>query len=101
VGSVKIPRLFRQLVQPKAEFDFARELPEPDTLKKYFMVINCAGCMVTHNKMMNRLAAFERNHIHATNYGLFPAWVNGLLPRALEPFRFEYELYNSMNATAE
>ncbi len=95
VGTVKIPRLFRQLVQPRAEFDFAREMPDNDKLKEYYMVINCAGCMVTRNRMMNRLSVLKENNIHAVNYGLFLAWVNGLLPRALEPFPFEYDLYNS------
>jgi [FeFe] hydrogenase H-cluster maturation GTPase HydF len=94
IGTVKIPRLFRQLVQPKAEFDFAREIPEDEKLKEYFMVINCAGCMATRNKILNRLNILKQLGIHATNYGLFLAWVNGLLPRALEPFPLEYELYN-------
>ena len=95
VGTVKIPRLFRQLVKHDAEFDFTRELPDNGKLKEYFMVINCAGCTVTANKMKLRLEVLKKNGVHATNYGLFLAWVNGLLPRALEMFPFEYELYNS------
>lgn len=93
IGTVKIPRLFRQLVQSDAEFEFSRELPEEGRLSEYYMVINCAGCMVSRNKILNRLEALKKNHVAALNYGLFLAWVNGLLPRALEPFPFEYELY--------
>lgn len=93
IGTVKIPRLFRQLVQSKVNFDFAHELPDNNELKKYFMVINCAGCMVTRNKIINRINILKQNNILATNYGLFLAWVNGLLPRALEPFKYEYSLY--------
>ncbi len=95
IGTVKIPRLFKQMVQPEIEFDFAREMPDNKKLKDYFLVINCAGCMVTRSTMMHRINILKENKIYATNYGLFLAWANGLLPRALEPFLYEYELYNS------
>lgn len=95
IGTVKIPRLFKQLVQSRSEFTFSRNLPEPEELKKYFMVINCAGCMVTRNRMIHRINLFKDCNVYGVNYGLFLAWVNGLLPRALEPFPFEYELYLS------
>jgi len=95
IGTVKIPRLFKQLVQSKVEFDFTRELPDENKLKEYHMVINCAGCMVTRNMMMNRINVLKYKKIHSINYGLFLAWANGLLPRALEPFPTEYELYVS------
>lgn len=93
IGTVKIPRLFKQLVQSQVEFDFARELPEQERLKEYFMVINCGSCMVTRNMVMNRIAALREQGVYGVNYGLFLAWVNGLLPRALEPFPLEYGIY--------
>lgn len=95
IGTVKIPRLIRQLVSSDVKIDFSRELPDEDRLKEYYIVINCAGCMATRHKIMNRLKILQQNNIYATNYGLFLAWANGLLPRALEPFKYEYELYNS------
>jgi len=93
IGTVKIPRLFRQLVQPRVEFEFLRELPVDAKLQEFFMVINCAGCMATRNKIINRLTILKKNRVYATNYGLFLAWVHGLLPRALEPFPHEHALY--------
>ncbi|HOJ63528.1 MAG TPA: [FeFe] hydrogenase H-cluster maturation GTPase HydF [Spirochaetota bacterium] len=93
IGTVKIPRLFKQMVQSKVEFEFARMLPDEENLKKYYMVINCAGCMITRNRMLKRLEILKKNGIFSINYGLFLAWVNGLLPRALEPFEYEYNLY--------
>ena len=93
IGTVKIPRLFRQLVHSDAEFDFTRTLPPEEELEKYFMVIHCAGCMINREKMMNRLDKIKRKGIYITNYGLFLGWVNGLLPRALEPFKDLYEEY--------
>lgn len=93
IGTVKIPRLFRQMVQPQADFEFLHTLPEEEKLKEYSLVINCAGCMSSRNQILNRLETLKRLGIPVTNYGLFLAWVNGLLPRALEPFPLEYGLY--------
>lgn len=93
IGTVKIPRLFKQLIQPKVDFVFSRVLPEEQDLKQYYMTITCAGCMITRNRMLKRLEILKKNGIFSVNYGLFLAWVNGLLPRALEPFEYEYNLY--------
>ena len=95
IGTVKIPRLFRQLVQPRAEFVHARQLPPEEELAKFHLVVNCAGCMVSRNAIVDRLDVLDRLGIPVLNYGLFLAWVNGLLPRALEPFPAEYQLYTN------
>lgn len=95
IGTVKIPRLIRQLISNEVVIDFARELPSEDKLKEYYIVINCAGCMVTRQKIMYRISILKKHNIYATNYGLFLAWANGLLPRALEPFKYEYEIYKN------
>jgi len=82
IASVKIPRLFGRLVTPNARFQTVRQLPEditPDDL-----VIHCAGCMMTGAAMQHRLKSLEAQGIPVTNYGLFLAWANGLLPRAIE-----------------
>jgi predicted GTPase len=93
IGTVKIPRLFRQLVQPRAEFVHARQLPPEGELAQFALVINCAGCMVSRNAVLDRIDVLDRLNIPVVNYGLFLAWVNGLLPRALEPFPAECALY--------
>jgi len=93
IGTVKIPRLFKQLAEPSVTFEFAKEIPSSEKLKEYQLVINCAGCMVTKNDMTRRLDILKNNQIHATNYGLFLAWAFGVLPRALEPFPYEYNLW--------
>jgi [FeFe] hydrogenase H-cluster maturation GTPase HydF len=93
IGTVKIPRLFRQMVHAEARFDFTRTLPSDDDLEKYFMVIHCAACMINREKMMGRLNKIREKGVYITNYGLFLGWANGLLPRALEPFKELYEEY--------
>jgi len=100
IGTVKIPRLFRQLVQPRAEFVHLRQLPADEELAGFHLVINCAGCMVSRNAVLDRLATLDRLGIPVLNYGLFLAWVNGLLPRALEPFPAEYAQYTADHPVA-
>lgn len=94
IGTVKIPRLFQQLVQDKTEFVFSRELPQD--LTGVSLVVNCAGCMVNRGKVLDRLSILQSQGIPSVNYGLFLAWANGLLPRALEPFPEEHRLYTSL-----
>jgi hypothetical protein len=36
--------------------------------------------------MDSKLEVFRQKGIPVLNYGLFLAWANGLLPRAVEPF---------------
>jgi [FeFe] hydrogenase H-cluster maturation GTPase HydF len=86
IGTVKIPRLFHQLVQAHAEFHHRREIPDDEELKTFSLVINCAGCMVSRNRMLVRIEKFHQLGIPVINYGLFLAWANGLLPRAILPF---------------
>jgi [FeFe] hydrogenase H-cluster maturation GTPase HydF len=91
LGTVKIPRLFRQLVTPRAVFTHARGMPEHP--ESYDLIIHCAGCMLTRRAMGASLDVFKKAGVPVLNYGLFLAWANGLLPRALEPFPELAEAY--------
>jgi [FeFe] hydrogenase H-cluster maturation GTPase HydF len=91
LGTVKIPRLFRQLVPGPLEFEFARELPPPDELSRYALVVTCGSCMRTRREVMVRLDRIKAAGAGVVNYGIFLAWANGLLPRAVEMLP-EYKL---------
>ncbi len=81
IASVKIPRLFGRLVTPNARFQTVRQIPEDVSPED--LVIHCAGCMMTAPAMKHRLQSLADRGIPVTNYGLFLAWANGLLPRAI------------------
>ena len=85
IGTVKIPRIFREKVQEDTRFELTQILPAEEKLQEYALVISCAGCMATRNVMMRNLAVLRRLSIPALNYGMFFAWANGLFPRALLP----------------
>ncbi len=91
LGTVKIPRLFRQMVSSRVEFSHSRKMPENPA--EWDMIIHCGGCMTTQKVMTGRLDAFAEAEVPVLNYGLFLAWANGLLPRALEPFEDLAALY--------
>lgn len=97
IGTVKIPNIFRKKVRPDVSFDLLQDIPPMERLKEYDFVINCAGCMVTRNDVMERISMFKEAGIAGTNYGLFLAWGKGLLPRALEPFPVEHALYRGIS----
>lgn len=80
IGTVKIPALFHKLVDSSAQFSVARELP-PD-IKEYSLVIHCAACMASRASVIARIEKLKALGIPVTNYGLFLAWANALLPRA-------------------
>ncbi|MBN2545178.1 MAG: [FeFe] hydrogenase H-cluster maturation GTPase HydF [Spirochaetes bacterium] len=96
IGTVKIPKLIKNLVNPFIKFEWAHNLDEKK-IKDYSMVINCAGCMITKQRIDQRIKILKENNIPATNYGIFLAWANKLLPRALKPFNHEYKLYLENN----
>lgn len=85
IGTVKIPRLFRQMVHSQVEFSHARELPAEEELMQYDALIHCGGCMLKKADMEHRLALLSEKGIPVSNYGMFLGWANGLIPRALIP----------------
>jgi len=85
IGTVKIPNLFKKHIQNDVKFEFFRELPENEKIKEFKIAIFCAGCMVTRNKILERLKVLAELNIPVINYGLFLAFVNKLIPRAIMP----------------
>ncbi|TCW62293.1 [FeFe] hydrogenase H-cluster maturation GTPase HydF [Treponema sp. J25] len=81
IASVKIPRLFSALVNPRTPFYTVRQIP--DDVGPEDLVIHCGGCMITARTMQERIRKLRERGVPVTNYGLFLAWANGLIPRAI------------------
>lgn len=94
IGTVKIPRLLQQLVHRDMVIQHARSLEGRD-VSDYHLIIHCAACMLTRQAMLTRLSAFRRQGVPVLNYGIFLAWANGLLPRAIEPLPEYPERYKA------
>jgi len=53
----------------------------------------CGGCMITRKDYSLKMQYLIDKGIPILNYGLFLAWVNDLLPRAIEIFPDIYEKF--------
>lgn len=83
IGTVKIPRLFREKVAAGATIENSRQMPERP--EDFDLVIHCAACMATRQATLQKISAFKERGVPVVNYGMFLAWAFGLFPRALEP----------------
>ena len=87
IGRVKIPRWISNFSGKKLEYEVVAGLDKlPQDIRKYAMVIQCGGCMITRRQIINRLKPAVEAGIPVTNYGMAIAWVHGIYKRAIAPF---------------
>lgn len=87
IGRVKIPRWISNFTGKNLEFDVVAGLNDiPADIKKYALVIQCGGCMITRKQLVNRLKPAIDAGIPVTNYGMAIAYVQGIYKRAIAPF---------------
>lgn len=86
IGSVKIPRWIRQRTGKQIEFEFSAGATFTDDIKKYALIVHCGACMMNRTGMLSRVESAKYHCVPIVNYGILIAYVQGLLPRALEPF---------------
>ena len=86
IGSVKIPRWIRQRTGKQIEFVFSAGATFTDDINKYALIVHCGACMMNRTGMLSRVESAKYQNVPIVNYGILIAYVQGLLPRALEPF---------------
>ncbi|MGE5706825.1 MAG: [FeFe] hydrogenase H-cluster maturation GTPase HydF, partial [Bacteroidota bacterium] len=86
IGTVKIPRWLRQYVGGPLQIDHAHGGDFPENLSEYKLVIHCGGCMTNRQAMLSRIFHAQEAGVPITNYGVAIAFLQGIFPRALEPF---------------
>ena len=84
IGTYKIPKWLRETVGGEINFETSSGTEFPEDLSKYKMVIHCGGCMTPDREMLYRMKCAVDAGIPFTNYGIFIAYVNGILPRSIE-----------------
>jgi [FeFe] hydrogenase H-cluster maturation GTPase HydF len=88
IGRVKIPRLLQAFTGHTLHFTMVSGLsPLPADIRKYALVIQCGGCIVTRRQLINRLHPFIDAGIPVTNYGMTLAYMNGIFERATAMLR--------------
>lgn len=90
IGTVKIPRWLCRRVGGDLDFQWhSGGSGLPEDLSQYQLIVHCGGCMINRKQMLHRIAQAEVAGVPIVNYGVLIAYLNGILPRALTPFRDE------------
>ncbi|QZE12988.1 50S ribosome-binding GTPase [Halosquirtibacter laminarini] len=88
IGTVQIPNILKKRY-PNITIDhsFGREF-EDKNLQEYDLIIHCGGCMISAQKLTQRVVNLEVHHIPITNYGIFLSWIQGqeVLERVVKPW---------------
>ncbi|ADH61737.1 small GTP-binding protein [Thermoanaerobacter mathranii subsp. mathranii str. A3] len=93
IGKVKIPRWIRQIVGGDIQFEWSSGITFPDNLEEYSLIVHCGACMLNRREMMYRISYAKSKNIPIVNYGILMAYVQGLMPRAIEMFPLAKMVY--------
>ena len=86
IGTVKIPNRLRRYTGKDIRIETCSGAEFPEDLSRYAMVIHCGGCMLNEREVRYRVKCAADQGAPITNYGIFLAAMNGILPRSLEIF---------------
>ncbi len=85
IGTVKLPKWIEAYTGKSLHFSFTSGGSFPDDLSSYQLIVHCGGCMLNEREMKYRIAHAQDEGIPMTNYGILISYVNGILPRAVQP----------------
>ena len=95
IGTVKIPNWIKKHLGFTPQFQFVSGTEFPENVNEYKLVIHCGGCTLNEREMRYRLRSCQSAGVPVTNYGMLIAYLNGILPRTLEPFPNVSDLLNT------
>lgn len=87
IGTVKLPRWLRQYSGKNLIFEHTSGMKYPVNLRDYALTVHCGGCMLNRREMEYRIAQAAAAGVPIVNYGVLIAFLQGILPRCLEPLR--------------
>ena len=83
IGRVKIPNMLKKYTGKSLNFDVVSGKDYPKDLAMYSLIIQCGGCMVNRQLIVNRIEQAEASNVPITNYGIIIAFMNGIIERAV------------------
>ena len=84
IGTYKIPKWLNEYTGCNIKIETSSGTEFPEDLSKYKLIIHCGGCMTTDREMLYRMNCSVDAKVPFTNYGIFIAFVNGILDRSIE-----------------
>lgn len=86
IATVMIPKWIKMVASEGIQLEWASGSTFPKRIDIYDMIIHCGGCMLNEKEMHYRTTLSTQRQIPITNYGVFIAYANGILDRAIAPF---------------
>lgn len=86
IGTVKIPRWLKTYTGKDLVIETCSGMEFPADLSKYSLIIHCGGCTLHEKEMKHRIFRAGQQQVPIVNYGIFIAYVNGILERSVEVF---------------
>ena len=83
IGTVLIPNLIRKKTGKDLHFEFSQGKLNETDLSRFALMIQCGGCMMTRNNMINRIGLAQGSDVPITNYGVVLAYLKGVFERAI------------------
>lgn len=81
IGRVKIPNILKKKYGENLQVDFQSGASLPKDIEKYDLIIQCGGCMLTRNNILNRIEKAKVLNVPITNYGLTIAYFKKILDK--------------------
>ncbi len=85
IGSVKIPRLLEKKAGGKLDLNWCSGSGYPEDLESYKLIVHCGACMINRKQMLSRVRQARNNGVNIVNYGVFLAYMSGVLERSIKP----------------
>ncbi len=86
MSQTKIPRWLKYYTKKDLKINVIQGTDFPSDISDYELIIHCNGCLLTHRAMQTRIREAVLMDVPIVNYGSFVSYMNGAIPRALEPF---------------
>lgn len=86
IGTVKIPKWLKSHSDKNINYEFCSGTEFPRDLSKYKAVIHCGGCTLNEKEMKHRVYICKSQNVPITNYGIFIAYIQGILKRSIQVF---------------
>lgn len=87
IGTVKMPRWIKEYTKKDIQFEFCSGTEFPQDLSSYKMIVHCGGCTLNEREMKYRIRCSVDQEIPITNYGIFIAYMKGILERSIAPLQ--------------
>ncbi len=87
IGRTKIPTWLLNHTHKDLHYEVTAGGDFPDDLSRYKLIISCGGCMINRREVLHRIEKAASQKVAITNYGILMAYLSGILPRVLQPFK--------------